>query len=207
MLEFLSSLNLVVVCGATLSGKTSVAKYLSERLNMMHILDIDELRTVCFGIPEMTPTEANKRSHLIQYGAAYRVFFFAIEQQLAAIKKSLIVTVSLSSYKNGQVPLMNIADRTGARLKVIWLKANPAALSDEEISCMNAKRAKEQSDYIGTIGALHDIVFLRERHKTLEPIQIPGSVCLETWPEKSLELSCAEALKYVLNPDTGYAPK
>ena len=114
------------------------------------------------------------------------------------------MTVSLSSYQKGQVPLMNIAERTGARLKIIWLRADPSVISDEEITRMIKERAAKQGDYAGTLGTIHDTTFFRERHKIFEPIKVPGSICIETWPKNSRETTLVRALEYVRDPNTGY---
>src|SRR3989338_9173451 len=194
MQKLLNSLSLIVVCGSAMTGKTTTARYLGKELNT-HVLDIDDLRNVCFGMPPMLPTAESHKLHMIQFGASYRVLFIAIEQQLSVIKDSLIITASISSYEQGQVLLMEIAMRAGARLKVIWLKANPSALSDEDLNLRIKERLNKQLDYTGTLGTIHGVEFFRERHQQLD-IRIPGLICIETWPNNSPEITCTKALAY-----------
>lgn len=199
------SADLTVVCGLMLSGKTTVARYLRDKLGY-HLLDIDDLRNVCFGMPPKEQTEASHQLHMRQFGSSYRVLHLAIEEQIAVIRSPLVVTASLSSYEKGQVPLMQIAERVHARLRVIWVRGNPDTLSDDQLEGFIKERAASQKDYAGTMGTIHGVGFLRERYKKFDPIRVPGSLELVTWPARTKEETCEAALRYCDDPATGYLP-
>lgn len=198
---------LINVCGSAMSGKTGTAKHLGQKLGIK-VLDIDDLRDLCFVTKEHDePTEENRKVHGQWFKSTYRVLPSVLEEQLTAIGRSYILIAGLS-IPEGRKNMMDIARKTGARLRIIWACNSPELLSDEEIQKMIDIKCQDPG-YAGTLKNVHGVKFVRDHRERFHPItpeEVPGSLVLPTWPTKTVEESYRIALEYCLDPATGFKP-
>ena len=83
MMAELKRLTLIVVCGWPVSGKTTIAKILQEKLGV-HCLDIDPLRREAFGMPHPHPDSSPElmAKDRQEMGGGYRMLKLATDTNL-----------------------------------------------------------------------------------------------------------------------------
>lgn len=178
--------------GLPCSGKSELARRISQRLGWRHI-DIDEnIRLPIFGKPtpnDGTDPAINARD-IKEMSGSYDILFATIDTFLTK-EMSLLVTATLSSKKWGQDRLVALMEKhPKANLRVIWCKPQ---LTDEEL----AARLKERCAK-GYVGATTDPARVRELEKRFEPIVIPNTLVLDTSHSSEIEKCTQMAFCHIL---------
>lgn len=87
---------LIVICGLPLSGKSTIAKMVSEKLGI-HWVDIDDVRRFCVGIPYPRPDDSPElmKKDEREMRAAYQILLYAADINLK-MERSIIITATFS---------------------------------------------------------------------------------------------------------------
>lgn len=130
-------LSLTVLCGWPMSGKTTVARGLAEKLNR-HWIDADDIWVLCFGKPNPNPvTDEEKVKDGQEVCRTYQLLIAAAEKNLE-MGRSIIISAPFSR----QVGWFDVTEMLKrfpeVHLKAIWCR--PSADGNTEISARLANR-------------------------------------------------------------------
>lgn len=193
---------LIVVCGWPVSGKTTIAKILEERLNAdlkdpaipkVHRVDIDEVRRVSIGLPYPHPDESEMlmAKDRLEMGGAYRLLLETADWHLEQ-GRSVIVTATFSRNKGGQSRILELLEKhTNTTLKVV--QCLPTNDPQEEIERRLARGFGE--GYVGGVNSYKRYLEVKNRY---EPIELPH-IEIDTSPPHTPEECAAEALRHILH--------
>lgn len=183
----------IIFAGLPLTGKTTLAKRVSERLGVRH-LDIDEnIRFPIFGYPDPDPyrsSETREQSRF-QSGWCYDLLFHALDAHLA-MGYSVIMTATFSRKLYRENLLKIIAKHPNVLLKIVWCTARREDTEVEEVVRRLNSRGKDHPG--GCISVEH---YLDDKRRYV-PMDLPH-LELDTFPPHTIEECTEKALQYILS--------
>ena len=186
---------LIVVCGWSMSGKSTTARALSQRLNI-HWIDIEEsMRIPIFGVSSLDrESSAFKDWDQKSMAGSYALLFHAIDLRLD-LKDSFVVSANFSHSKNWDLLTALLKKNPNFQLRVI--RCFPRNDGVEELE----KRIKKRIAAGGHPGVC-SIPLYESVKARFAPIPFPH-LSLDTSPPNSLDNCVTAALTYLRN---GYMP-
>ena len=181
---------LIVVYGWPLSGKGTVARGISEALDIRH-LDIDEhIRRPVFGVPrrhpEVSPVLMQRDTQ--EMLASYKLLLLAAECFLE-LHRPLILSATFSRCSYHAMLARLIGKHPDVQLKLIW--CCPTNDSAKEIDRRLEKRRQENG-----ASAVNSIDRYMEVKSRFQSIQLPH-IQIDTSPPKAEKDAIGEALRYI----------
>ncbi len=185
--------NLIIGCGWSLSGKTTVMNLVSEKLRIPY-LDIDAIRKAAFGEPpkDLTGETQNEAAEML---AAYRLLSRVCDEHLH-LGRSLIVTATFSKNTYHEIWNAMLDRHPQAQAHLIWVKPVPGADTEEAVSRLLAERS---TNYRGATTSYHRYTEVRDRFLENGRALIEKREHLKalTWPEFSREETAEQILRYL----------
>lgn len=180
---------LTVLCGWPMSGKTTVARGLAEKLNR-HWIDADDIWVLCFGKPNPNPvTEEEKAKDREEVRRTYQLLIAAAAKNLE-MGRSIIISAPFSRQIGWDDVTNMLKQFPEVQLKVIW--CCPSADSTDEI---NVRLANRQFGFNCWSSVNTQERYLAGREK-FEPPTVPHLV-LDTSPPHTEAESIELALLFV----------
>ena len=199
----LTAPTLIALVGLPSSGKSTIARLLSEMLNVRHLDIDDDARTPYFGEPvanDGTDPAIDKQDR-DEMAGAYDILFGLMQGFLHA-GKSVITTCTLSSEKYGQRRLEAMFETLKAQNEALRLPnhlVQAAELSDAELQERIDERLKG-----GYTGATRSAERVRELEKRFNPIILPH-LALNTAAPYKPGASAMTALEYIMDSQVDIA--
>lgn len=149
---------LVIAAGLPASGKSRFCRQLRRRTGAV-ILESDALRQVLFQRPNHSQAESRR---------LFAAIHAAIEKLLRAGVHTILDATSLAEWQ--REPVYAIADRTGARLVLVWLEAPPqivqARLADR---CRGADTRDRSTAGLAVYERMHaQVEGIRRPHRVVD---------------------------------------
>ncbi len=194
---------LIVVCGWPLSGKSSIAKILAERLGI-HWVDIDAVRKLCVGIPYPHPDESEElmAKDRLEMKTAYELLIHNADIHLGLLRRSVIITATFSR-EAGQEDLarfywreMSPIAEHRARIKVVQCVPVFTSPEDEreEIE-RRLSRGFGEGGYVGGVNSWTRYLEVKNRY---QKIFLPH-LEIDTSHHRTVEECAEEATAYILS--------
>lgn len=181
------------VCGLPLTGKSTIARALSERFGVVH-LDIDEtFRPGIIELPHPDPYSSEELTRVIraEMVACYDLLFFSIGARLG-LGRSTIATATLSRQLSQENLAKVVAEHPGTKLRIIWCRASNGSDTDGELECRLAARRHGASYFGGCTSVAH----YRADQARYVPIALPH-LAIDTFPPHTVEECVAAAVSYI----------
>lgn len=182
-------MRLIIVCGWPLSGKTEIARLISQTLEI-HWIDIDDIRLLNFGKPNPYPNASNYLMEIdkAEMGGAYELLNTSAKLNLQ-IGRQLIITATFSRKKYWK-NLQQIGNP--ASMKIIWCK--PINDSIEEIKRRLSGRQFGINCW-STVNSIERYLEVKTRFENPPPPYLE----LNTSPPNSVEECVQKAMAYLLD--------
>jgi predicted kinase len=166
---------LVMAAGLPGAGKSRFCRELGRRTGAV-ILESDALRRVLFGKPNHSQSESRR---------LFAAIHVAIEQLLRAGVSAILDATNLAEWQ--REPVYAIAERTGARLILVWLEAPPRVV---EARLTNRDRGADPQDRSSA-----DLAVFERMRLHAEPIRRPHHLVDTTRDTRAALAAIAEEIE------------
>jgi len=159
---------LVAVIGLPLTGKSAIARGVSQMFGIRHLDIDDDIRLPIFGKPDADPyrDEARRAAASAEMGQAYDLLLAAAESCLI-LGRSVILTATFSR-KSSRAKLLVLEARYNALLRVIWCHSDGYD-TDEAVAARLAGRVFG----VNYFGGCNSVEHYRDDQKRYEPMSLP----------------------------------
>ncbi len=185
-------LTLVVVCGWSLSGKSTIAGRLSEKLDV-HWVDIDNIRALHFGRPDPNPTatEESRKRDGEEIKGSYNLLYRTADLYLG-MSRSLIVTATFSRNRYYDEILQALVKYPHAKLKIVWC----VPLHDTDAEMLS--RLEKRQFGVNCWSSVNSIEYYKEIKNRYETPALPH-LDLDTSSSDMIDQVVELAINYTLS--------